>query len=77
MLTVACTGGADSDYNFPSRMISDGSYNTNSSGGACGSCIYWQSMGGSGLVYHLLLQLFQMYQGVYDQMVQRSHHPKI
>ena len=46
--TITANSGANSGYNNASRMILDGSYNTNAGRGAYGSYIYWQSMGGSG-----------------------------
>ena len=46
--TITAQSGANSGYNNSSRMILDGSYNTNAGRGAYGSYIYWQSIGGSG-----------------------------
>ena len=48
IVVVSCIGGANSGYSLGSRMILDGSYNTNSSRGTNGSYICWQSQTASG-----------------------------
>jgi hypothetical protein len=48
IITLGCTGAANSGFTMGSRMILDGSYNTNSSKGAYGSYIYWQSQDAAG-----------------------------
>ena len=44
LVVLNCVGGANSGstYSWGSRMILDGSYNTNSGRGSYGSYIYWQ-----------------------------------
>jgi len=48
IVVVSCIGGANSGFSLGSRMILDGSYNTNSSRGTNGSYICWQSQTASG-----------------------------
>jgi hypothetical protein len=48
IITLACSSRANSGYYNESRMILDGSYNTNSGRGTRGSYIYWQSIDGAG-----------------------------
>jgi hypothetical protein len=55
IVTLACSGGANSGYSNGSRMILDGSINTNSSRGAYASYIYWQSQTASGWMTNMEL----------------------
>ena len=48
IITLACSSRANQNYFNESRMILDGSYNTNSGRGTRGSYIYWQSIDGAG-----------------------------
>ena len=48
IITLACNSGANSSYWNGSRMILDGSYNTNAAYGTTASYIYWQSQNSSG-----------------------------
>ena len=43
IVMLASSGGCVSGYSLGSRMILDGTYNTNSGRGFYGSYIYWQS----------------------------------
>jgi hypothetical protein len=47
-VTIACSGGANSGYNFSSRIILDGSYGTNASSGTYASSILFQSQNAGG-----------------------------
>jgi len=55
IVTLACSGGANSGYSNGSRMILDGSINTNVSRGAYASYIYWQSQSASGWITNMEL----------------------
>ena len=55
IVTILAQSGANAGYSNGSRMILDGSINTNSSRGAYGSYIYWQSQSASGWITNMEL----------------------
>jgi hypothetical protein len=57
IITLACSGRANNNYHNESRIILDGSYNTNNSKGYYGSTILFQNNSASGFKTNMLLEV--------------------